>query len=109
VDELKARVGGRTLQIRPADPAQLLAMAEALTDSGLTGLAGPQADPAEGLLHVSILSDEQLTAVIGLLGERGFGIANIGTHLPSLDEVFLAITGQKTHSDSDTTPEEVAA
>ncbi|MYV51725.1 ATP-binding cassette domain-containing protein [Streptomyces sp. SID3212] len=121
VDELKARVGGRTLQIRPADPAQLAPMAQALTDSGLVGLAGAQADPAEGLVHVTILSDEQLTAVIGLLGERGFGIANIGTHLPSLDEVFLAITGQKTSlSDDDatdtdtaagsgTTPEEVAA
>ncbi|MFJ9027368.1 ATP-binding cassette domain-containing protein [Streptomyces sp. NPDC102274] len=109
VDELKAKVGGRTLQIRPADPAQLPAMARAIAETGLDGLAGTQAVPDEGLLYVPILSDEQLTAVVGLLGERGFGIAHIGTHLPSLDEVFLAITGQKTASVSDTTPEEVAA
>ncbi|MFC9426211.1 ATP-binding cassette domain-containing protein [Streptomyces sp. NPDC056987] len=111
VDELKAKVGGRTLQIRPADPAQLPAMAQAVTESGLDGLAGAQAVADEGLLYVPILSDGQLTAVIGLLAERGFGIAHIGTHLPSLDEVFLAITGQKTASTtpSDTTPEEVAA
>lgn len=111
VNELKAKVGGRTLQIRPTDPAQLPAMARAIEETGLGGLAGTQVVPDEGLLYVPILSDEQLTAVVGLLGERGFGIAHIGTHLPSLDEVFLAITGQKTASvsDTDTTPEEIAA
>jgi oleandomycin transport system ATP-binding protein len=111
VDELKAKVGGRTLQIRPSDPAQLSAMAAAVADAGLDGLAGAHAVPDEGLLYVPILSDEQLTAVVGLLGARGFGIAHIGTHLPSLDEVFLAITGEKTLSSeiSDAIPEEVAA
>ncbi|MFI9585644.1 ATP-binding cassette domain-containing protein [Streptomyces sp. NPDC052236] len=105
VDELKAKVGGRTLQIRPSDPAQLTAMAAAVTEAGLDGLAGAQAVADEGMLYVPILSDEQLTAVVGLLGARGFGIGHIGTHLPSLDEVFLAITGEKTapSSESDTT------
>ncbi|OKK08198.1 ABC transporter [Streptomyces sp. CB03234] len=109
VDELKAKVGGRTLQVRPVDLAQLPAMARALGDSGLAGVAGATVVPDEGLLYVPILSDEQLTAVVGLLGARGFGIAHIGTHLPSLDEVFLALTGEKTPSVSDTIPEEVAA
>ncbi|MFI5755496.1 ATP-binding cassette domain-containing protein [Streptomyces sp. NPDC051569] len=109
VDELKAKVGGRTLQIRPSDPAQLSAMARAIAEAGLDGVSGTQAVPDEGLLYVPILSDGQLTSVIGLLGERGFGIAHIGTHLPSLDEVFLAITGQKSTAASDTAPEEVAA
>ncbi|MEW1720740.1 ATP-binding cassette domain-containing protein [Streptomyces sp. NPDC093109] len=109
VDELKAKVGGRTLQIRPSDPAQLPAMAEAVTESGLAGLAGAQTVPDEGMLYVPILSDQQLTAVVALLGERGFAIAHIGTHLPSLDEVFLAITGQKTGSESDIALEEAAA
>ncbi|MFF1482064.1 ATP-binding cassette domain-containing protein [Streptomyces sp. NPDC058301] len=112
INELKAKVGGRTLQIRPADPAQLGAMARAITEAGLDGVSGTQAVPDEGLLNVPILSDEQLTAVVGLLGARGFGIAHIGTHLPSLDEVFLAITGHKPtlqESESDNTTEEVAA
>ncbi|WP_405781268.1 ATP-binding cassette domain-containing protein [Streptomyces sp. NBC_00859] len=95
VNELKAKVGGRTLQIQPSDPGQLPAMARALAEAGLDGAAGSQAVPDAGLLNVPILSDEQLTAVVGLLASRGFGITNIGTHLPSLDEVFLAITGQK--------------
>jgi oleandomycin transport system ATP-binding protein len=95
VAELKAKVGGRTLQIKPADPADISAMAAALAGAGLAGVGGAQADPAEGVLNVPILSDEQLTSVVALLGIRGFALAGIGTHLPSLDEAFLAITGQK--------------
>ncbi|WP_405688374.1 ATP-binding cassette domain-containing protein [Streptomyces sp. NBC_00057] len=109
VNELKAKVGGRTLQIRPSDPAQLPAMAQALREAGLDGVAGAQAVPDEGLLYVPILSDEQLTAVIGLLGTRGFSLAHVATALPSLDEVFLAITGEKSTSAAASIPEEVAA
>ncbi|MET9426984.1 MULTISPECIES: ATP-binding cassette domain-containing protein [unclassified Streptomyces] len=110
VDELKAKVGGRTLQVRPVDPADLPAMARALADSGLDGIAGSTVVPEDGLLYVPILSDEQLTAVVGLLATRGFGITHIGTHLPSLDEVFLAITGEKSSPAAGTAAvEEVAA
>ncbi|MFI1967878.1 daunorubicin/doxorubicin resistance ABC transporter ATP-binding protein DrrA [Streptomyces cinnamoneus] len=98
VEELKAKVGGRTLQIRPADPAELARMVGALAQAGLDGVAGASADEAEGVVRVPIVSDEQLTAVVGLLGERGFKLAGIDTHLPSLDEVFLAVTGQPTRT-----------
>ncbi|MEU1669922.1 ATP-binding cassette domain-containing protein [Streptomyces sparsogenes] len=101
VNELKAKVGGRTLQIRPADPGELHRMVGAIAQAGLDGVTGATADVAEGLVNVPIVSDEQLTAVIGLLGERGFAISGIDTHLPSLDEVFLAITGQKTSTPQD--------
>ncbi|MBH1933459.1 ATP-binding cassette domain-containing protein [Streptomyces sp. AV19] len=101
IDELKAKVGGRTLQIRPADRAELPRMVGAVAQAGLDGITGATADEAEGVVNVPIVSDHQLTAVIGLLGERGFAIAGVNTHLPSLDEVFLAITGQKTSSAED--------
>ncbi|WP_432014822.1 ATP-binding cassette domain-containing protein [Streptomyces cucumeris] len=114
VNELKAKVGGRTLQIRPSDPLELPRMVGAIAQAGLDGVGSATADTEEGLVNVPIISDEQLTAVIGLLGERGFTIAGIDTHLPSLDEVFLAITGQKTSTPEDETTthdvvEEVAA
>lgn len=95
VDELKAKVGGRTLVIRPSEPTMVTAMAEAISEAGLAGVAGATADRKDGVLSVPILSDGQLTAVVSLLGTRGFSIAHIGTHLPSLDEVFLAVTGKK--------------
>ncbi|MFD7610162.1 ATP-binding cassette domain-containing protein [Streptomyces sp. NPDC059828] len=109
VPELKAKVGGRTLRIGPADPAELPLMAAAIREAGLDGVAGAQPVPDEGVLYVPILSDEQLTAVVGLLGARGFAIADIGTDLPSLDEVFLALTGQRTASVDEMIPQEVAA
>ncbi|MEV8523335.1 ATP-binding cassette domain-containing protein [Streptomyces sp. NPDC052000] len=111
VNDLKAKVGGRTLQVRPTDPDRLGAMARAVTEAGLDGVSGTQVVPDEGVLNLPILSDEQLTAVVALLGARGYGIAHIGTHLPSLDEVFLAITGHKTADaqDGNREIEEVAA
>lgn len=104
VDELKARVGGRTLRIRPVDAADLPGMARALAETGLDGIAGSQAVPDEGVLLVPILSDEQLTAVVGLLAARGYAVAYLGTYLPSLDEVFLSITGQKPETAEDAAP-----
>ncbi|MER6914242.1 ATP-binding cassette domain-containing protein [Streptomyces sp. NPDC000594] len=93
VEELKARAGGRTLRIRPTEPADLMPLADALRASGLDGVAGVSVLADDGLVSLPILADVQLTAVVALLAERGFGIADISTQLPSLDEVFLSITG----------------
>ncbi|WP_035849754.1 daunorubicin resistance protein DrrA family ABC transporter ATP-binding protein [Kitasatospora azatica] len=92
VDGLKAQVGGRTLQIRPTHPAELSEMARCLAESGISGATH---SVETGRLAVPISREEQLTAVIGVLGTRGFGIAAIDTKVPSLDEVFLAITGKQ--------------
>ncbi|MBV2153727.1 ATP-binding cassette domain-containing protein [Kitasatospora sp. SUK 42] len=100
VAELKARVGGQTLQVRPAHPAELPEMARCLHESGITNAT---VSPDTGLLAVPITGEEQLTAVIGVLGGRGFAIAGIDTKVPSLDEVFLAITG-KPATVADTAP-----
>ncbi|MFE1177133.1 ATP-binding cassette domain-containing protein [Streptomyces sp. NPDC058773] len=96
VDELKAKVGGRTLQIQPSDGSELDRMVTAIEQAGLDGIAGATADHHGGVVNVPVISDEQLTEVVGLLSRQGLTLAGISTHLPSLDEVFLAITGQKT-------------
>ncbi|GAA1919235.1 ATP-binding cassette domain-containing protein [Streptomyces durmitorensis] len=105
IDELKAKVGGRTLRIRPADPLELRPLAGALDDMGLTGLATSTVDAESGTVLVPILSDEQLTAVVGALTARGITIGSIATELPSLDEVFLSITGHKASAPQDARPE----
>ncbi|NYI05822.1 ATP-binding cassette domain-containing protein [Allostreptomyces psammosilenae] len=94
VEELKDRVGGSVLRLRPTRPEELDAMAEALAGVGVTGAA---IEPDRSLLTAPLTSDEQLTAVIGTLGARGFGIARIDTVRPTLDEVFLTLTGQRPH------------
>ncbi|WP_447037040.1 ATP-binding cassette domain-containing protein [Streptomyces sp. DSM 118878] len=105
IDELKAKVGGRTLRIRPADPLELRPLAGALDDMGLTGLANLTVDAESGTVLVPILSDEQLTAVLGAVTARGIAIGSIATELPSLDEVFLSITGEKASAPQDVRPE----
>ncbi|GAA2741261.1 MULTISPECIES: ATP-binding cassette domain-containing protein [Kitasatospora] len=96
IDELKTQVGGQTLQVRPTRPEDLPAMVACLRESGV--LATYSEDT--GLLSVQLTDAEQLTAVVGVLGTRGFGITGIDTKLPSLDEVFLAITGKPGRSAS---------
>ncbi|MHA5051562.1 ATP-binding cassette domain-containing protein [Streptomyces sp. SD15] len=101
IDELKARVGGRTLRIRPADPLELRPTALALDEFGLTGPGSATVDVETGTVLVPILSDEQLTAVVGALAARGITLGGIATELPSLDEVFLSLTGHKASAPQD--------
>ncbi|MGW2169816.1 ATP-binding cassette domain-containing protein [Streptomyces sp. NPDC001705] len=112
IEELKAKVGGRTLRVRPADPLQLRPLAAFLDELGITGLASSTVDTQRGDVLVPILSDEQLTAVVGAVTTRGITIGSITTELPSLDEVFLSLTGHRASAPQDPAPtdarEEVA-
>jgi oleandomycin transport system ATP-binding protein len=95
IEELKAKVGGRTLRVKPADPRDLAPLAAMLDGLGITGLASPVVDAEDGVLRVPVLSDEQLTAAIGAVTARGITVSSVTTELPSLDEVFLSLTGQR--------------
>ena len=106
IDELKAKVGGRTLRVRPADPAQLRPLATALDDLGITGLATSTVDTESGTVLVPVLSDEQLTAVVTAVTARDITLSAITTELPSLDEVFLSLTGHRASAPQDTVPAE---
>ncbi|MGW2960164.1 ATP-binding cassette domain-containing protein [Streptomyces sp. NPDC001220] len=112
VEELKAKVGGRTLRVQPVDPLQVRPLATMIDELGITGLASTTVDAERGTLLVPILSDEQLTAVVGAVTARGITISSIVTELPSLDEVFLSLTGHRASAPQDPTPaddrEEVA-
>ncbi|MFE7646492.1 ATP-binding cassette domain-containing protein [Streptomyces phaeoluteigriseus] len=104
IEELKARVGGRALRVRPADPVQLRPLAHALDQLGITGLAGTVVDTERGSVLVPVLSDEQLTAVVGAVTARGITLSSISTELPSLDEVFLSLTGHRAGAPQDAVP-----
>jgi oleandomycin transport system ATP-binding protein len=112
IDELKAKVGGRTLRLKPADPLGLRPLARALDDLGITGLATTTVDTERGVVLVPILSDEQLTAVVSATVGLGITLSSVTTELPSLDEVFLSLTGHRASAPQDTEPtdarEEVA-
>ncbi|WP_042424941.1 ATP-binding cassette domain-containing protein [Streptacidiphilus anmyonensis] len=104
IDDLKAKVGGRTLRVRPADPLELHALARALDDRRPTGAAAT-VHTESGEVLVPIVSDDQLTAVVGAVTAHGVTIGSISVELPSLDEVFLSLTGQRTSAPQQVTPE----
>ncbi|MFE9852338.1 ATP-binding cassette domain-containing protein [Streptomyces sp. NPDC005576] len=104
VEDLKARVGRRELRIRPERAEDLGPMAAALVAAGLLETGAPQGGApdapvsgrggAEGVLRVPLRGPEHLSALVGVLGARGFALAGLDTRLPSLDEVFLTLTGK---------------
>jgi oleandomycin transport system ATP-binding protein len=53
---------------------------------------------------VPVLGDEQLTAVVAAVSARGITLTSLTTELPSLDEVFLSLTGHRAGAPQDTAP-----
>jgi oleandomycin transport system ATP-binding protein len=94
---LKARVGGQTLDIRPAERVQLDQVAAILAQ--VTGAIPTQGGdgamvsvPVDGRLA----GTRTLAEVAHRLDEAGIPVTEAGLRLTSLDEVFLALTGHPT-------------
>ncbi|MDT8910980.1 ATP-binding cassette domain-containing protein [Amycolatopsis sp. PS_44_ISF1] len=92
-DELKRRVGGQTLQVRPSSPADLDAVFRILGE--LTGVR-PTRDDDTGLLTAPVGDPVLLSTLVRKLDEVGITSDELALRLPSLDEVFLALTGHAT-------------
>jgi ABC-2 type transport system ATP-binding protein len=100
--QLKAAAGAGTLRIRLADPAQRPQARHTL--AGL--LRVPVHDEAEPALLTAMVpaassgrpASEQAAAAVAELGRAGIAVGEFALGQPSLDEVFLALTGQPTAS-----------
>jgi oleandomycin transport system ATP-binding protein len=92
-DELKRRVGGQTLQVRPTSLGDLDAVFRILGD--LTGVR-PTRDDDTGLLTAPVGDPVLLSTLVRKLDEAGITSDELALRLPSLDEVFLALTGRAT-------------
>ena len=106
--QLKHIVGGQTISVRPADPAHLDTVSTIL--SSVSGNAVES--HGRGVLSVPVSDDRAMTAVVRRLDEAGIGVIELSLHLPSLDEVFLTLTGRPVDdpsTDSATTNQEKAA
>lgn len=90
-DELKRRVGGQTLQVRPSSLADLDVVERILAQ--LTGFA-PSRDNDTGLLTVPSSDPMLLSTLVRKLDDAGVVADELALRLPSLDEVFLALTGK---------------
>ena len=89
--ELKQIVGGRSLQVRPENVRDVADIRAVL--SRITGR--PVGEPIRGLLTAPIEDEQQFTNVVVDLASRGIPVTEISLSLPSLDEVFFTLTGQK--------------
>jgi oleandomycin transport system ATP-binding protein len=87
--ELRARVGGQMLRVRPVWPQHLVAVTRVLAAAGL-GMG--VVDGANGVVSLPIRGAVALTAAVRALGASGLPIAGVDTYMPSLDEVFLTLT-----------------
>jgi oleandomycin transport system ATP-binding protein len=89
--ELKAKVGGQTLDVRPTDPGDLDRVAAIIHAAVGTAPARGIEDP--GLLSVAVDDAQALPTVVARLQADGIPVTELALRLASLDEVFLALTG----------------
>jgi ABC-2 type transport system ATP-binding protein len=101
-DELKAQVGSSTLQLTLADAADL--PDAATTVHRLLG-EDPVLTPEHGRLNVALDAADRAADVLIALRTAGVPIASVSVQKPSLDEVFLTLTGHDTGT-TDDAPEE---
>jgi ABC-2 type transport system ATP-binding protein len=88
--ELKASVGQGALHVRLLDPEQR-ADAERALSRALDAQPHLEADP--GALSAPVAGAEQASEALAELSRAGIALANFSLGQPSLDEVFLSLTG----------------
>lgn len=102
-DELKARTGGSYCEVVPLDPSQLQHVAnvlgELLPPANRVDL-GPEA------VQLSVPAPDgaaTLSEILRRIDTAGIALADIALRRPSLDDVFLTLTGHS-HSSDDEVP-----
>jgi oleandomycin transport system ATP-binding protein len=90
--ELKRVVGGQTIAVRPKHAARLGEVAAILG-----AVAGRRPEPAgRDVLAVPVEGDGALSETVRRLEAAGIEVTELSLRLPSLDEVFFALTGHHT-------------
>jgi len=91
-DELKAQVGGERLEITVSDPARVAQAAALLTP---IGVGEPVVDLHRRALLVPVSGGSSvLVDALRRLDAEGIAIDDVGLRRPTLDDVFLTLTGR---------------
>jgi ABC-2 type transport system ATP-binding protein len=91
--QLKASVGSSTLQLRLTDPSYL-PQAAAVIHGVLPD--EPVLTPEAGGLNVPLVDADQAAEALIALRQHGISVESVSVAQPTLDEVFLALTGHGT-------------
>ena len=91
-EELKRRAGGQVLEIRLSEAADIgVVAAEVATLAGCS----PSIDRTTKLVAIAVEDTALVAAAIRRFDEVGIMITDLALRRPSLDEVFLQLTGHK--------------
>jgi len=91
-DELKALIGGEVLELNLEDSAEIGRATEAL--HGL-GTGEPYVEPEDGRMRLPVGTEgaNVLLDTMRRLDERKIPLAGFALHRPTLDDVFMSLTG----------------
>jgi ABC-2 type transport system ATP-binding protein len=96
-DELKAQVGGEQLELQLEDPARAVEAIDALST-----LADGQPTAADGTVRLPVRSRRGAIAeAIRRLDAAAIGIDDITLRTPTLDDVFLQLTGHRAEEETE--------
>ncbi|MGV9639355.1 ATP-binding cassette domain-containing protein [Nocardia rhamnosiphila] len=98
-DELKASIGGSSLQLTLADRSQLETARRIIAEVLHTEA---QTTPEAGRLTAALPDPNGTTDLLIRLRDSAVAVEEITVTKPSLDEVFLTLTGHPAESDTDT-------
>jgi ABC-2 type transport system ATP-binding protein len=104
-DQLKDTVGARTLQITVTDRAQ--APRARATIARLLGVE-PALSPEQSELSAPLADTSVVTDLLIALRNQGIEIGSLAVQKPTLDEVFLTLTG-RTPAEESAVDEDLAA
>jgi ABC-2 type transport system ATP-binding protein len=95
-DELKDRVGGERLEVRVADAEMAPRAAESLTP-----LCGDEPPTIEGTLVKLAIRNRTglIVEAVRRLDDAGVAVEDLGLRRPTLDDVFLSLTGHAAEED----------
>ena len=97
-DELKTRSGGDVLQLRVADKSQTAAASQVLAELGEDD---PRADEMTGDIQLPTSKGAKvLVEAVRRLDDAGIEVADLALRRPTLDEVFLSLTGSSTDDET---------
>jgi ABC-2 type transport system ATP-binding protein len=104
--QLKASVGSGALHVRLADPEQHPEAERVLSEAlGVSMESGSDL----AALSARVSDPERVAKALSELSRSGIAVTDFALGQPSLDEVFLALTGRPAeHEETDNTEEEVA-
>ena len=98
--ELKAMVGGSVLTVRLADPDRIAEAAEAV--AGLAVGEEPHVDPGEREIRLTVSDPSVSSEAIRRFDARHLSVVSVELQQPSLDDVFLTLTGRPAEEPADT-------